>query len=533
MRFCSVAALIYSPALRRFTWQEFAGFLRAAHGGRRILLAFGFGALSALAFPPADGFPLLWLCLPALIFLVQGTRKIRQAFAAGWSFAFGFLVCDLYWIAAAMFVDIHHFWWAVPLAAIGLPILFAVYYGLAAALAYKIGTKGIAGAITFALCWFLADYARGHLFTGFPWDIAGYAWAGILPVAQFASVTGIYGLTLLTLVLSFLPAALACNRPHKYVLPSVLGGFLILALLTGWGAWRLGNASWATVPNVRLRLVQPRIDQAHKWQPDEAAANFQRLLKLSAAPAAQPVTDIIWPETAATYFLAEDGLHRRAASAIIPAAGSLLTGAIRRELDGQGTIHYFNSLLVINGKARVTAYYDKSHLVPFGEYMPLRQILPGHGIAAMALDFSHGPGPRTIHISGLPPFSPFICYEAIFPDEVVNRADPPLFMLNITNDGWYGNTAGPYQHFSIARMRAIEQGIPLVRVANTGISGVIDAYGRVRARLGLGKQGFIDSDLPRPSAAPTLFARYGENLLWVLFGLLTSGLILVRKRQRK
>ncbi len=170
--------------------------------------------------------------------------------------------------------------------------------------------------------------------------------------------------------------------------------------------------------------------------------------------------------------------------------------------------------------AHVEATYDKAHLVPFGEYIPFRQFLHLQSLAGMGIDFSHGPGPRSLHIASMPSFSPFICYEAIFSGEVIDRRDPPQFILNVTNDAWYGHTAGPYQHFAIARVRAVERGLPLIRVANTGISGIIDAYGRIETHLGLGQRGFIDGDLPQALAAPTFFSHQGERSLWLIFALL-------------
>ena len=240
----------------------------------------------------------------------------------GWSFAFGFFVFDLYWTAASMFVDIDHFWWAVPLAALGLPACFALYYGIAAALARQIGLRGVAGAINFALLWFLADYARGHLFTGFPWNIEGYVLADFLPVLQIASITGIYGLTLLTLIAACLPIALAENIPHERKRMIVLGSLLSLALVIVWGTSRLVSAHPGSVPNVRLRLVQPDVEQEMKWNPETREKNFARLLELSTAPGEKPVTHIIWPETAATFYLSEDPQHRNAIAAIVPPGGA-------------------------------------------------------------------------------------------------------------------------------------------------------------------------------------------------------------------
>jgi apolipoprotein N-acyltransferase len=509
-----------APKSRPHIFHNFAVRLRKVRGFRRVMLAFAYGALTSLAYSPADIVPVLAISFPALIFLLQGAKSWRTAFFLGWSFAFGFFVFDLYWTAASMFVDIEQFWWAVPLAACGLPAAFAIYYGLAAMLARMLGLQGASGAVRFALAWFLADYARGHFFTGFPWNLEGYAWVDFAPVLQLASLIGMYGLTLLTLAAACLPAALAdeTSPMRRRLLLAGLGAALALTIM--WGAERISGAGTATVPHVRLRLVQPDIMQEMKWKDETREKNFVRLLALSTGPAEKPVTHIIWPETAATYYLAEDTEHRNAIAAIVPPGGAVLTGVLRHELDAFAQVHFYNSLIAVNRDSKITAVYDKAHLVPFGEYIPYRDVLPIPPIAGMGLDFSHGPGPRTLRVEGLPSFSPFICYEAIFPGAVVDRADPPQFLLNVTNDGWYGNTAGPWQHFAIARARAVEEGLPLVRVANTGISGIIDPYGRVLARLDLGKRGIIDGDLPLPLPTPAFFSRAGEEPLWLIFAAL-------------
>lgn len=416
-----------------------------------------------------------------------------------------------------MFVDIAQFWWAVPLALVGLPIFFALYYGLAAMAFHKMQSRGLRGIILFALLWFLADYARGHVFSGFPWNLEGYTWTRALPVLQIVSVIGIYCLTLITLIIVSLPALLVDDTKRNRIF--LTASLVLLVLIAGWGQGRINTAFHAMVPNVRLRLVQPNIEQAHKWEMNELENNFRHLLDLSSAPSDKPVTHIIWPETAATFYLAEDTLHRRIVSAHVPEGGVLITGVVRRSLNEQNQLHYYNSLIAVDDKARVVAGYDKHHLVPFGEFIPLRKYLPLKTLVN-GLDFSAGDGPHSLRVLGLPAFSPQICYEAIFSGDVAARDDRPEFLLNITNDGWYGNTAGPYQHFAIVKTRAIEEGLPLVRAANTGISGVTDAYGRMQARLGLSKTGFVDSDLPQ-ALAPTFFSQYGEIPLWILFSALT------------
>ena len=484
----------------------------------------------ALAMPPFNLFPLLWLCLPALVFLLQGTSFKRQAFAVGWGFAFGFFVFGFYWIAASMFVDIKHFWWAVPFSVAGLPAFFALSYGVAAIIARRVGVSGISGALSVGLLWFLTDYARGHFLTGFPWNLSGYAWSGSLADLQSTSVLGIYGLSLLTSLAACLPASLIDKT--KTAVGLCVGGIALFLALGIAGDVRLSHLPRETVPHIRLRLVQPNIPQTEKWHYNERETHFQDLLALSTAPGDLAVTHIFWPETASPYYLTEDAVARRELASTIPSSATLITGVIRRDMDENGNTHFYNSLIAVDGMGRVTAGYDKSHLVPFGEFMPLRRLIPLPAIAASAADFSAGSGVRSLRVFGLPPFSPLICYEAIFPNAVVDREDRPGFLVNATNDGWFGKTTGPYQHFAIVRVRAIEEGLPLLRIANTGISGVIDSAGRVVKKLKLGENGFIDSDLP--TALPeTFFARWGELPLWsCVVGVLFVILFLSKKRKK-
>jgi apolipoprotein N-acyltransferase len=534
------------------TW---AFCLRAKQGWRRYAAAFVYGALAGLAFPPFNAVPLLWLSFPALVFLLQGISKADvmpakagipfsvslpdkkingtpafagvtvRAFAVGWSFSFGLLVVSLYWIAGALFVDIKQFWWAVPLAVAGLPAVFAVYYGVAALIAKLWGLERLDGLLVLALAWFLADYGRGHLMTGFPWDVTGYVWGDVLPVMQIASVIGIYGLTLLTLVLAVLPA-------RKSALALLAAVMMLFVAIAGWGAWRLSQASNEIVPDVRLRLVQPNVSQANKWRAEKRESQFQQLLENSFAPSSNPPTAIIWPETATGFYLAEDPEHLKAIAARMTLGQSVITGVVYRGINANGTLSFYNSLIAIDDQARITAGYDKFHLVPFGEYMPFRSILPIHAVAAIS-DFTPGEGPKTLRVAGLLPFSPLVCYEAIFPDEVID-GDDPQFMLNVTNDAWYEHTTGPAQHFIIARTRAVEEGMPLVRVANKGVTAVVDAYGRIAARASFDKAEFVDSNLPRALQEFTLFRRFHDWPLWALCGLLLAlaGLLRVRARKR-
>jgi apolipoprotein N-acyltransferase len=321
-----------------------------------------------------------------------------------------------------------------------------------------------------------------------------------------------------------MPAALADPLVPRRTAIGCLAGFAgLFAAMGVAGHVRLNQASDATVPGVRLRIVQGNISQHEKRSTDMRLANFIKYLRLSATYAQAPVTHVIWPETAVPFALEQSPDFLRAIAEVTPAGGLTLTGALRWSERPGTKPEVFNSLAVIDDAGSVVATYDKFHLVPFGEYMPLRDVLPLEPVAAGALDFSAGPGPRTLRLPGLPAVSPLICYEAIFPAAVTERNDRPEWLLNVTNDGWYGKTAGPHQHLAISRVRAVEEGLPLVRAANTGISAIVDSYGRLVAYLGLGEEGVLDGSLPSP-IKPTPYARFGDLFFLCL---LASGLLTV------
>lgn len=270
------------------------------------------------------------------------------------------------------------------------------------------------------------------------------------------------------------------------------------------------------VPGVRLRLVQANIDQRLKWQESERVNTLRKYLALSSQPGAGPITHVVWPETALPYFLSTEPELLRVLAQVVPPGGLLLTGAVRADPPGTVPVQVWNSVHAIDDRGQVVATHDKFHLVPFGEYVPLRGILPIDKITPGASDFSAGPGPGTLVLPGLPPVSPLVCYEAIFPGAVTARTGQrPQWLLNVTNDAWFGQSAGPHQHFASARLRAVEEGVPMVRVANTGISAVIDPYGRVLASLALGREGVLDAALPE-ALPPTPFARFGNGILLAL-----------------
>jgi apolipoprotein N-acyltransferase len=290
---------------------------------------------------------------------------------------------------------------------------------------------------------------------------------------------------------------------------------------------------------VRLRIVQANVDQANKWRPENSAEIFAKYLKLTKSGGGGPGLDgvqlVIWPETAVPFLLADSSEALAEIAAILPAGTTLLAGSARvaDEHDSQGRLVHsrvYNSLLAIDDKGSVISGYDKIHLVPFGEYLPFQDFMESLGIMQMTGvrgGFSPGSGPRRLAVPGIPLLSPLICYEIIFPDDITDKGDRPGWLLSVTNDAWFGTSAGPYQHFHQARLRAVEQGLPVVRAANTGISAIIDPYGRVVAEIGLGEEGVLDGVLPQ-ALPPTPLSRWESFieisvLALALLGWLASG----------
>jgi apolipoprotein N-acyltransferase len=505
--------------------------LAELQGLRRYGAAFLLGVLAAAALPPVDMTPVLVLSFVGFVWLFDGAQRPREAFGIGWSFGLGFFVAGLYWLTAALFVDIARFWWLTPFALLGVPAGLAIFTG-GAVLAARwtcrwLKWRGVSRALALAVFWCGAEWLRGHVLTGFPWNLIGYAWSGAFPgslaMLQVTSLVGIYGLSLLTVTAVVLPATLGDLGGRRW--PPLIAAAALIAACFAFGWARLDALGMPGMqPDVRIRIVQPSIPQSLKNDPGQRLTNFRRQLALSSEPdeAGAPFNVLIWPEASAPPFLERDAAARMAIAALLPANGLALVGTERSDPPPGPLEHFWNSLVAVDHAGTIQGYYDKAHLVPFGEYVPFRGVLPMDKITPGTTDFSAGPGPRTLHLPGLPPVSPLICFEAIFPDAVIDPTDRPQWLLNVSNDAWYGFTSGPFQHFAIARVRAIEEGLPVVRAANNGISGLIDPLGRVLRRMSLDVVGSVDVPLPR-ALPPTLYEQSGDAFflaaLPVLLGL--------------
>jgi apolipoprotein N-acyltransferase len=527
-----------------------AQWVMLTSGWRRIAVAFGAGALGALAMPPFGLFPALVVSLGVAVWLIDGAATGRHArrgavFASaliGWAWGFGYLTAGLWWLGSAFLVEAEEFLWALPLGVLGLPAVLALFYAAGFALARLLWTRGAARLVALAVGLAACEWLRGHLFTGFPWNTLGMALGQNLWLMQGASVVGLYGLTLLAVAVAAAPATLAVSetKAGRYA-PSALAALALLAL-AAFGAARVPAAPSPHVAGVRLRLVQPNLNQDAKFRPENRQDILDRYLELSDRASAPDrtgiadVTHVIWPESAFPFLIQRDPEALARIAAAFPPGKQLITGAARAEAtEGEARPRFFNSILTVAAGPKLGDTYDKVHLVPFGEYLPgpldaTLRALRIRQLVSIPGGFTAGDRARQriMSVPGLPPVAATICYEAIFPGAIVPGATlsgPPAvpgLILNLTNDAWFGDTPGPRQHFAQARLRAVEEGLPLVRDANTGISGVVDAYGRITASLPLGVEGILDANLPARITGRTIYAQFGD----VPFALLWAGALL-------
>ena len=514
-----------------------------ASGWRRAAIALAAGALSALAMAPFNAWPILFVTFPVLVWLVDGSAAGRWSGAitaaiAGWCFGFGFFVAGLYWVGYAFLVDAKTFGWLLPVAVAGLPAYLALYTALGLAAARLIWVRGPERLLALAATLTCAEWLRGHLLSGFPWNTFGYALTQPLVLAQSVSLVGVWGLTFLALAICAALAVLAddsIDTPHPYRAPLI--GLAILAGLTGYGAVRLWTHPTTYVSGVNLRIMQPNLQQDEKFNYAAKAQVMARYLRLSdraTGPQSNGVRDfthLIWPESAFPFFLTREPDALAQIAGLLKPGTELITGAVRAAPSSTAqSPRAYNSIYVIDPDGSIQGIYDKVHLVPFGEYLPFQRLLEGFGLrqlTKMVGGFLSGDRRRAMNVPRAPKMLPLICYEAIFSGAAVPRGERPGWLVNVTNDGWFGISSGPHQHFQQARVLAIAEGLPLVRAANTGISAVVDPLGRVINHLPLGVEGVLDSKLPN-AIAPTYFLIIGDYAL-ILF--LIVSLIAVGRRR--
>jgi apolipoprotein N-acyltransferase len=516
-----------------------------AWGWRRRLIAFAAGALSALAMAPFNAWPVLFLTFPTLVWLIDGAGigrwgGVTVAAATGWWFGFGYFLAGLYWIGFAFLVDAPTFGWLLPIAVIGLPAVLAVYTALGVALARILWTRGAVRILALGAALTATEWLRGHVLTGFPWNAFGYALTSPLALAQAASLVGLWGLTFIAVVVFASPATLTDDRTEtrRPWLPLAFS-LIVLAGLGGYGVFRLVRTPTLFVSGVHLRIMQPNLQQDVRFNYAAKQDVMNRYLALSdraSGPQSQGVRDathLIWPESSFPFFLTREADALAQITNLLPQGAVLITGAMRlSDPDKPDESGVYNSIYVIDHSGSIAAVYDKVHLVPFGEYLPYEQILERLGLQELTKQrggFLAGDRRRLISIPGAPIALPLICYEIIFPGELTPPGKRPGWIVNVTNDGWFGISTGPYQHFQQARVSAIEEGLPLARAANTGISAVVDPVGRIINSLPLGREGVLDSALPRPISAP-LYAHLGDVPAAIIVA--SAFIAVVRRRLR-
>ncbi|MBL4597145.1 MAG: apolipoprotein N-acyltransferase [Robiginitomaculum sp.] len=504
-------------------------------------LAFGLGVLLVGAHAPFHLWPLAVIALTGLVWLFDGAAKthapVRNGAWVAWAFGLGQFLAGLYWIGFTFVERGPSYVPLIPFAVFFLAAGLALFWLLAGAVAMRFWSRQPSRVYIFATCFYAAEWLRGHLFTGLPWNIPGLIWPAGGAISQSAAWAGIWGLSLFTLIAFCAPAALTWSRGNDVAraLPA-MAGFLVFSILFGSGLARLSTAENQLVTGVQLRVIQAQVDQSEKWNPGNLDKVVNQYLDLSTAPGLSKITHLVWPEGALPVLLLErpdilDEMASRFADGPI-----LLTGVTRREVTEIGEQLFRNSLVALSfrrGNPALEMVYDKHHLTPFGEYLPFGRQLAASGITALTPlgdGFTPGPEPVTTQIPGAPLVSPQICYESIFSGFTPKGADRPAWIVNVTNDSWFGPTTGPYQHMQQARYRAIEEGIPVVRSASSGISGVIDPYGRITADAPRHENTPIDGGLPQ--ALPPTFFSWFSAVGSVLWGLLVFANTIIYRLNR-
>ncbi|MDP3649313.1 MAG: apolipoprotein N-acyltransferase [Tabrizicola sp.] len=479
---------------------------------RRIaVVAFGLGAIMATGQAPLGWWWATLGALAGLVALVSRAEGARRAFWAGLFGGAGYFAIALSWIVEPFLIDVAQHGWMAPFAVLFLAFGLALFWGAAAALSAGARQRALGFAVAFSV----AELLRGYVLTGFPWALPGHVWIGT-PLDQVAAYIGPSGLTLMTLLAAALPVA--------WGWPGALAAGVGLAGLGVAGQMRL-NQPLPPDRDVTLRLIQPNAEQHLKWDESLARLYFDRQLELTRA---EPVADLtIWPETAVPYLME---YSPEIVPEIMAASGGRPVALGIQRVEGE---RFYNSLRVLERDGMIAAEYDKHHLVPFGEYVPFGDLLGDwFGITAFAAQagntYTAGAGPAVLNLGRMGKVLPLICYEAVFPQDVGGAPERADWILQITNDAWFGVWTGPFQHAAQARLRAVEQGLPLVRVANTGVTEVVDARGRVVKALPFGTIGALDAALPG-ALPPTPFARYGEAPVILLL----AGLALATLRRRR
>ncbi|MCX8500364.1 MAG: apolipoprotein N-acyltransferase [Alphaproteobacteria bacterium] len=517
----------------------------------KLMLAhFVLGGLVCLALPPVGFYPILGVIFPLALWTIQRETQFWRVFWLGWSFGLGFFVFGLYWITNAVLIGGATYLWAIPFALFGLPSFLAFFIAMVFSLWHWLGLRNWQGVVVFAILWTLAEYLRGHILTGLPWNLIAYSVERSDSLRQGASLVGAYGVSLAVVLVATVPILLSPGSRRRS--GNLVATGLVVLLGLGWwgyGSHRLSQAQSLEQrgqPRVKLRLIQPNIPQAMGYDLGRVRAIIRSLRDLSFTNLDPTTAAILWPEGATELLFEREAELRKSIAETLPKTTKLITGTPRATIldrvggfvaanqrfdnsnldDENEKVSYSNGLVVFNHNNEIEASYDKYHLVPFGEYIPFADFLPLQKLVQFPSDFTAGPGPKLISVPGLPPFIPMICYEGIFPgahssiEKTYNNQ--ASWLLSVTNDAWFGASSGPYQHLVQNKWRGVEEGLPMVRVANTGVSAVSDSFGRIVISSRLNATAVIDVELPNRLQSQTLYAKY-QDRLWLLI----AGIVLV------
>lgn len=530
-----------------------ADFIILSHGWRRALLLIGAGAVTALSTPPLFIVPALFVGLPALIWALDGAERRKglwwrifgPAFGIGFWFGLGYFAVSLHWLGFAFSVDGGWLLALMPLALVALSGVLAMFWGLGTAAAHLFWSEGVGRALALASCLALAEFARGHLFTGLPFDLLGYALTPNVEMMQATSLVGVYGLTFAAILVGAAPALVWPHTERRLLRRTIplLATAALLALQYGWGYLRVTSTPIDQRPDMVVRIVQPAVPQDLKWQASAREEIVAGLLALSTAGSSeigasglQGITHLVWPEAALPFFLFEEPEYLARIARALPDGLILLTGAPRQpfSLDSSMTGKPYNSVLAIDSNGEMISSYDKTHLVPFGEYLPFQDQLARFGFRQLVAGddgWAAGEARRIMSLPGTPSILPLICYEAAFSGGLGAVVRDAELIVVLTNDAWFNGSIGLEKLFHHARIRAVEEGLPMIRAANSGISAVINPLGAIEARLGGREIGAIDAS-PTYPLPPTLFALYG-NIPFLVLCMLGIALGTVGHQQEK
>lgn len=459
------------------------------------------GSFSVLAFPPYGLFFICFFTVSFLLYSLEKSSSIKNSFFIGIAFGLGFLGFGLYWISNALFV-IQDYLWLIPIAVIFIPLILSIYYGITCALTYYFNFNKYTKVLAFTSFWVIFEICRTYLFTGFPWLLMGYSYGFSNNMSQLASVVGVFGLSILAVLTFSTPYILFSKAYSSIWFAIIIGSLNLLSLLFGVNIL----SSYPGTTNDRLRIVQPSIYDTVNWNNAKERLYLEELISLSNKNISSNINYIVWPEIPIPYNLFNYNL-RNFITSKLPINTILIANSLRYEPE---THSLFNSAVIVRS-GEIIDYFDKTHLVPFGEYIPFKSILPIKKITDGIIDYTPGKTIKTMEINNLK-ISMLICYESFFPNQVIDNNSRPDLIINLTNDVWYGNSTGPYQHFEMTRFRAIEEGIPIIRAANNGISAFIDINGRISELLGLDDRGYIEQNIPFSSLNFTLYSKYGKSI---------------------